>query len=512
MLWNKYLPPYKAAVDAGAATIMNSFNVFEGVPTSGNKYLVTDILKNKWGFKGFLVSDWGSFAEMINHGYAVDKKDAAQKALNAGSMMDMESRAVINSLPELVKEGKVSMATVNAAVRPILYYKFKLGLFENPYKFSNEERERKEIFTDANLAEARRAGDASIVLLKNDNAVLPIRKDSKVALIGYYANKNADVLDRWPGEGDTSKVVNLLNGLTNKLGSSLVGFSDGYKDDGTTSDSLLQIALQTANNADIILVNIGISGKLAGECQSLANPVIPEGQVQLIKALQKTGKPIVALVSAGRPLVLTQINDLVSSILYCWHLGTETGNCIADVVTGDYNPSAKTVVSFPYSVGQIPVYYNHFNTGRPIPTHGDGGFTSHFQDIPNEPLYPFGFGLSYTTFKYDSLAISSRNITKKDKLYVKVNVSNTGKMDGEEVVQLYIWDKTASIIRPVKELKGFKKILLKAGETKEVEFTLTGKDLSFYDADGNSRLEAGDFKVFIGGNSRDVLEKDFTLR
>ncbi len=512
MLWNKYLPPYKAAVDAGAATLMNSFNVFEGVPTSGSKYLVTDVLKNKWGFKGFLVSDWGAFGEMINHGYAADKKDATQKALNAGSMMDMESRIVINFLPELVKEGRVSMATVDAAVWPILYYKFKLGLFENPYKFSNEEREKKELFTDANIAEARKAGDASIVLLKNDNVVLPIRKNSKVALIGYYANKNADVLDRWPGQGDTAKVVNLYNGLTNKLGSSLVGFTDGYKDDGTTSDSLLQQALETANNADVILVNIGISGKLAGECQSLANPIIPDGQVQLIKALQKTGKPIVALVSAGRPLILTQINDLVSSILYCWHLGTETGNCIADVVVGDYNPSAKTVVSFPYSVGQIPVYYNHFNTGRPNTNHGDGGFTSRFRDIPNEPLYPFGFGLSYTTFKYDSLRISNQNITKKDKLHVKVNVSNTGKMDGEEVVQLYIWDKTASIIRPVKELKGFKKILLKAGETKEVEFTLTDKELSFYDADGNTRLEAGAFKVFVGANSRDVLEKDFTLQ
>ena len=512
-LWNKYLPPYKAAVEAGAATVMNSFNVFEGVPASGNKYLVHDILLKKWGFKGFLVSDWASFGEQIPHGYAADRKDAALKAIQAGSMMDMESKVIIDYLPQLVKEGKITVAEVDNAVARILYYKFKLGLFDNPYKFSDEERESKTLFTEANRTEARNAAKASIVLLKNNNNLLPLTAATKkVALIGYYAKSKEDMFDFWIGNGTANNAVTIYDGLKNKLGESSINYAEGYNADASTNDNLINAAVQSANNSDVVLVNVGISGKMAGEDRALANPVIPEGQVQLLKALQKTGKPIVALVTAGRPLILTNINDLVSSIAYCWILGTETGNAIADVVTGAYNPSAKTVVSFPYAVGQIPVYYNHFNTSRPNPTDDAGNWFSRYRDIPNDPLYPFGFGLSYTTYKYSDLTLSSNTITKADKLTVKITVSNTGKMDGEEVVQLYIRDITASIIRPVKELKAFQKVSLKAGETKELSFTLTGKDLSFYDGEGNAKLEAGAFKIFVGSSSKDVLEKDLTLK
>ena len=512
-LWNKYLPPYKAAVEAGAATVMNSFNVFEGVPASGNKYLVHDILLKKWGFKGFLVSDWASFGEQIPHGYAADRKDAALKAIQAGSMMDMESKVIIDYLPQLVKEGKITVAEVDNAVARILFYKFKLGLFDNPYKFSDEERESKTLFTEANRTEARNAAKASIVLLKNNNNLLPLTAATKkVALIGYYAKSKEDMFDFWIGNGTANNAVTIYDGLKNKLGESSINYAEGYNADASTNDNLINAAIQSANNSDVVLVNVGISGKMAGEDRALANPVIPEGQVQLLKALQKTGKPIVALVTAGRPLILTNINDLVSSIAYCWILGTETGNAIADVVTGAYNPSAKTVVSFPYAVGQIPVYYNHFNTSRPNPTDDAGNWFSRYRDIPNDPLYPFGFGLSYTTYKYSDLTLSSNTITKADKLTVKITVSNTGKMDGEEVVQLYIRDITASIIRPVKELKAFQKVSLKAGETKELSFTLTGKDLSFYDGEGNAKLEAGAFKIFVGSSSKDVLEKDLTLK
>jgi beta-glucosidase len=511
MLWNKYLPVYKAAVEAGAATVMNSFNVFEGVPASGNKYLVTDILKKKWGFKGFLVSDWNSFGEMITHGYATDKKDVAMKAINAGSMMDMQTEAMVTYLPQLVKEGKVTMATVDDAVGKILYYKFKLGLFDDPFKFCNEERERTAIFTDAGRAEARKAAHSSIVLLKNENNVLPVTKNTKAALIGFYANSSEDLFDFWSGKGTSNDAVTLYDGFKNKFGAALTSYTKGYNTDGSTTNDLIKEAVASTAGAEVVFVNVGLTGKLAGEDRAIANPVISDGQVQLLQALQKTGKPIVALVTAGRPLVLTQINNLVSSIVYCWILGTEAGNAVADVVTGDYNPSAKTVVSFPYAVGQIPVYYNHFNTGRPTATDGAGNWFSRYRDIPNDPLYPFGFGLSYTTYTYDNLILSSSDISKTDKLNVKVTVSNTGKADGEEVVQLYIRDISASIVRPVKELKAFQKIALKAGESKEVNFILTGKDLSFYDADGNAKLEAGAFKIFVGANSRDVLEKDFTL-
>ncbi len=508
--YNKYLPPYKAAVDAGAASVMNAFNIFEGVPASGSKFLVNDVLKKKWGFKGFLVSDWSSFSEMITHGFASDEKDAALKALEAGSMMDMEAKVSVKYIPELLKEKKITVQQLDEAVGKILYYKFKLGLFENPYLFSDEARERSSIFTTEHRQQSREVGKRSIVLLKNNKNVLPINTHTKIALVGFYANSKADLFDFWIGQGSAANAVSLYEGLKNRFSS--VQFSDGYTADNTTNDSLIQAAISIAENAEVILVNIGISGKMAGEDRALANPVIPAAQIALLQALRKTGKPIVALISAGRPLVLTEAEPLTDAMLQCWILGTEHGNAIADVLSGGYNPSAKTVMSFPYAVGQIPVYYNHFNTGRPKETDGMGNWYSRYRDIPREPLYPFGFGLSYTSFNYSDLKLDKKNMAKNGKITATVTLSNTGKSDGEEIIQLYIRDHAASVVRPVKELKGFQKVSLYAGESRIITFTITEKQLSFFDGEGNVKLEPGKFSVFIGTNSADVLEEQFELQ
>ena len=510
MLWNKYLPSYKAAVDAGAATVMNAFNVFDGIPASDNKFLVTDVLKNKWGFKGYVVSDWASFKESITHGYAADEKDAALKAIQAGSMMDMESKVSEKYLPELVKEGKVTMAQLDEAVGKILYQKFKIGLFDDPYKFCNEQRETATLFSAANRAIAKAAAEKSIVLLKNKDDILPLDKNKKIALVGFYANSKDDMFDFWIGQGNSKDAVSVYEGMKTKF--SNISFCNGYNADNTTSETLINEAVQNAAAADVIVVNIGISGKMAGEDRSLGNPVISDGQIALLSAIQKTGKPVVALVSSARPLILTQAEPLVNALVQCWILGTEHGNAIASMLAGEFNPSAKTVMTFPYAVGQIPIYYNHFNTGRPDQTDGQGNWYSRYRDMPREPLYPFGFGLSYTKFFCNEPQLSASTIQKNDKLVVKVEVTNMGKIDGEEIVQLYIRDYAASVIRPVKELKAFKKIMLKAGETKEVSFTLTKNDLSFFDANGNSILEPGKFSVFVGNSSVNVKQADFELK
>jgi beta-glucosidase len=512
-LWNKYLPPYKAAVEAGAATVMNSFNVFDGIPAGGNKYLVTDILQKKWGFKGFVVSDWGSFGEMINHGYAVDEKDAALKALQAGSHMDMEANVSGRFIPQLVKEGKLSMAQLDDAVGRILYFKFKLGLFEDPYKYSNADREAATLFNAANRAQALEAAKKSILLLKNNHDVLPLKTDgTKIALIGLYAKSKEDMFDFWIANGTANDAVTVKEGMEKRFGANNINYAPGYMADGSTDEQLVKDAVAAADKAAVVVVNIGISGKMAGEDRALANINIPEGQIRLLRALQKQGRPVIALVSSGRPLVLTNIQDITTAIVQTWILGTETGNAVAAMLAGDYNPSAKTVMTFPYALGQVPVYYNHFNTNRPAPETGDASWKSRYRDIPNEPLYPFGYGLSYTNYNYSNLSLSSEKITRSQPLQVRVTVKNSGKVDGEEVVQLYIRDIAASIVRPVKELKAFQKVFLKAGESKEISFVLTGKDLSFYDGEGNVRLENGAFKVMVGGDSKTVLEKGFELQ
>ena len=509
MLWNKYLPPYKAAVNAGAATVMNAFSVVDGVPASANKYLVTDVLKNKWGFKGFVVSDWASFSEEIKHGYAEDEKDAALKSLQAGSMMDMESKISQKYLPELLKEKKITIQQLDEAAGKILYQKFRLGLFDDPFKFCNEANEKTVMFTAENRAIAKTAAEKSIVLLKNNNNILPLDKNKKVALIGFYANSKPDLFDFWIGQGNSNDAVTVYEGLKSKI--SNISFCNGYNGDNSSSEMLINEAIQNAIAADVVVVNIGISGKMAGEDRSLAYPQISDGQIALLKALQKTGKPVVALVSSARPLILTQAEPLVDALVQGWILGTEHGNAVASMLVGDYSPSAKTVMTFPYAIGQIPIYYNHFNTGRPTTTDGLGNWYSRYRDIPNEPLYPFGYGLSYTSYDYSEVKLSSPTIKKSATLKVTVNVKNTGSMDGEETVQLYIRDYAASIVRPVKELKALKKIMIKAGETKEVIFMLTKEDLSFYDANGNSIIESGKFSVFVGPNSKDTKMADFIL-
>ena len=508
-LWNKYLPPYKAAIDAGAATIMNSFNVFEGVPSTANTYLNHNVLKQKFKFKGFAISDWNTYTEMINHGYAADNKDALEKAMNGGGMMEMNSSLAVQHLPQLVKDGKISIKLVDEAVSKILYYKFKLGLFDNPYRFSDTAREKSETLTAYNRETARKAACRSMVLLKNEKHILPLKTDTKIALIGCYAKRKSDMFDFWVAKGDHNKAVSMYEGLSTKFPN--FTYSDGYNANASTTDSLINAALEAAKNADILLVNIGLSGLKAGEDRSLANIKIPVGQQRLLSELRKTGKPIVALVSSGRPLVLTQIVGMSDAILQCWIPGTETGNALADVLTGAYNPSAKTVMSFPVDEGQIPVYYNYFNTGRPTSSDGSGNWLARYRDIPNEALFPFGFGLSYSKFDYSDFKIDKKDFEKSETVNISVTLKNTGKYEGEEVVQLYIRDLAASFIRPVKELKAFEKINLKAGEERIVKFALTAKDFSFYDMDGNVLLEPGDFDIFVGGNSVDLLKSSVKL-
>lgn len=512
-LWNKYLPPYEAAVKAGAASVMNGFNTFEGVPVSGSHYLVTEVLKKKWGFTGFLVSDWASFGEMITWGYAADAADAALKALQAGSMMDMEARVMIAHLPELLKQGKITAQQLDQAVARILEAKFKLGLFDNPYKYCDANREKTALFTAANRQQALQAAQESVVLLKNSNKVLPVTNASaRIAVVGRYADSKEDMFDFWIAQGEFKNAVTLLEGMRNKWGTEQVSFAAGYGADSVADDKLIAEAVANAAKADVVVVNIGLSGKLAGEDRSLANPVVPEAQVQLLKALKATGKPVVAVVSSGRPLVLTGVEELADAIVYGWILGTESGNALANILSGAANPSGKTVMSFPYAVGQVPVYYNHFNTGRPVQTDGMGNWYSRYRDIPREPLYPFGFGLSYTSFQYSNLQLSSAVTDKGKPVTATVTVTNTGDREGEEVAQWYIRDYAAAIIRPVKELKGFEKIHLKPGESKQISWKVDEKALSFYDASGNLVLESGKFMVYAGGNSRDVLEAPLELR
>ncbi|BAV09481.1 beta-glucosidase [Filimonas lacunae] len=511
-LWNKYLPPYKAAVDAGAASVMNGFNIFENVPVSASKYLVTDVLKKQWGFKGFLVSDWASFGEMITWGYAENEEDAALKAFKAGSMIDMESKVTFAHIPELVKQGKITERELDETVARILSIKFTLGLFDTPYKYNIDGREQSTLFTTAHRQEALRAAEGSIVLLKNNNQALPLQTSSKIALVGLYASSKEDMFDFWIAQGDYKQAVSLREGLEKAWGADKVSYAAGYQADGSANEALVNEAVTNAQAADVVVVNIGLSGKMAGEDRSLAAPEIPANQIALLKALKATGKKVVAVVSSGRPLVLTATEGLVDAIVYSWILGTESGNAIAHVLSGAYNPTAKTVMSFPYAIGQIPVYYNHYNTGRPKETDGMGNWYSRYRDIPREPLYPFGYGLSYTSYTYSNLQLSKTTKQKGASIQATITVANTGNYDGEEVVQLYLRDHAASLIRPVQELKGFQKIALKKGESKQITFTITDDLLHFYDATGAPVLEKGKFSVMVGGNSKDVQEATFELQ
>jgi beta-glucosidase len=515
-MWNYYLPPYKAAVRSGVATVMNAFNVVDAIPASGNEYLIKDVLRGKWEFDGFIVSDWSSFSEMITHGYAADRADAAMKAIMTGSDMDMESRVYIDELAGLVKSGKVPESKVDESVRRVLEAKFMLGLFDDPYKYSDEAREKATLLTDAHRQAAREAAADTMILLKNEGDVLPISKTVKKVLVtGYLAESQEDVLDFWKGAGDNKDTITILQGIKNKIPGTSVEFAKGYSDGEKTGDSMLSEVRSKAAQSDVIVAVIGIPGKLAGEARSLADISPSPAQMAMLEAAKASGKPVVVVVQAGRPMVLTKVDSQFPSILNAWIGGTEHGNAVADILFGDVNPSAKTTMSFPYAVGQIPVYYNHYNTGRP---HVDGNegpddfWVSRYRDIPNAPLYPFGYGLSYSRYEYGDVSVSSPTVGSEDNFKVSVNVRNSGKRAGTEVVQLYIRDISASRVRPVKELKAFKRIDLKAGESKTVTFGMNARDLGFYDEDGNWLLEKGAFKVFVGPNSRDTKEADLTLR
>ncbi len=505
-----YLPPFKAALDAGAGTFMNSFNDLNGMPATGNQYLVHKTLKKDWQFDGFVVSDWGSIGEMKAHGVAADDRQAAKLAIENNCDMDMESRAYKNSLADLVKSGEVDEQLLNDAVRRILRIKFRLGLFDDPFRYCSEERENKEILSPAHREAAREIARKSIVLLKNEGNILPLKKDLKrIAVIGPLADSQKDIIGSWSAKGDPKDAIPLLKGIQDAVGpNSQVVYAKGCDITGDDLSGFAE-AINLAKGADVVVAAVGESASMTGEASSRGNIGLPGVQQELLKALKNTGKPVVAVLMNGRPLVLSWLDKNIPSILETWFLGTEAGPAIADVLFGDYNPSGKLPISFPYDVGQIPVYYNHFNTGRPAT---DQKYTSRYLDIPNEPLYPFGYGLSYTDFEFSDITLDKTTLGFDDALKISVNVKNSGSREGEEVVQLYIRDLVGSLTRPVKELKGFQKITLAPGATKSVEFMLTANDLRFYNANMEFKAEPGDFKVFIGPNSADVKSASFVLK
>lgn len=511
-LWEIYLPPFKAAVDAGVGTFMTSFNDINGVPSTANKYILRDILKNKWNFDGFVVSDWGSVGEMINHGNVKNEYEATYAALTAGCDMDMESRNYKNSLLQLVKDGKISVELIDESVKRILKKKFELGLFDDPFRFCSNERQERELNNPEHPVVARDVARKSILLLKNQDQILPLSKDIKtIALIGPLVKSLKQNKGFWdvevPGV-DSNFIVSLWEGVNNKVGNKTnVLYAKGCEIEGNDRSGFEE-ALKIAEQSDVIILSIGERRDMSGEAKSRSDISIPGVQEELLKELLKTKKPVVVLISAGRPLVFNFTSENANAILYTWWLGSEAGNAIADVLFGDYNPSAKTTITFPLSVGQIPIYYSHLNTGRPATNDQDRFYRSAYTDLSIYPKYEFGYGLSYTTFAYSDLVLSKHQINRDDKLEVSVKVTNTGKYDGEEIVQLYLRDLVASISRPVSELKDFTKIFLKAGESKTIKFVIDKDKLSFYNNQLQWIAEAGDFELMIGASSRDIRLKD----
>lgn len=511
MLWETYLPPFKSALDAGAATFMNSFNDLNGIPASGNKYLQRDILKGKWNFQGFVVSDWGSIGEMVNHGYSKDSKEAALQAITAGSDMDMESNAYRYNLGQLVKENKVPITLIDDAVKRILRKKFELGLFDDPYKYCNSEREQAALNNPEHTKIAREIASKSIVLLKNEKNVLPLSKKTKtIAFIGPMVKPLRANHGFWAVELkdiDSTYIVSQWKGLQNKVGeNSKLLYAKGCDVDGENKAGFAE-AIAVANQADVVILSIGEAWNKSGEAKSKSNLHLPGVQEDLIKELQKTGKPIVILINAGRPLIFDWTADNMPTIVYTWWLGSEAGNAIADVLFGDYNPSGKLPMTFPRDEGQIPIYYNNFNTGRPS-INEDKVYKSAYIDLPNSPKFPFGYGLSYTTFDYSGLKLSKKTMKDTETIEVSLTITNSGKVAGEEVVQLYLRDKVGSVVRPIIELKDFQKIQLNAGETKTVKFIIDNEKLSFYNAALEFGSEPGDFDLMIGSSSTDIRLKD----
>jgi len=523
-MYNEYLLPYKGAVDAGAGSVMSSFNEVDGVPATANKFLMTDVLRKQWGFKGFVVTDYTAINEMIDHGMG-DLQTVSALALNAGIDMDMVGEGFLKTLKKSLQEGKVTQEGIDAACRRILEAKYKLGLFDDPYRYCDDNRAKTEIFNDANRKAAREIAADCFVLLKNQNNLLPLKKTGTISLIGPLADAKENMPGTWSVAADFSKATSVLAGLKEVLGNKAkllyakgsfldydslfeqrAGmFGKPFHRDGKTKEQLLTEALNIASQSDVIIAALGESAEMTGESSSRSNIEIPQAQKDLLAALLKTGKPVVLILFTGRPLAIKWENENVPAILNVWFGGSEAGFAIADVLFGDVNPSGKLTTTWPQNVGQVPMYYNHKNTGRPL---GEGRwfakFRSNYLDVSNDPVYPFGYGLSYTNFNYSDLRLSSTSLKGSQTLTATVTITNAGSKDGKEVVQLYIRDVVGSITRPVKELKGFQKIFLKAGESKTVSFTITPNDLKFYNSNLKYDWEPGEFIIMVGGNSRDV--------
>jgi beta-glucosidase len=503
-----YFPPFKAAVDAGVGTFMSAFNDLNGVPTSANPFTLTRVLRGEWKFDGFVVSDYTSVEELIKHGLAANEMEAARAALNAGVDMEMVSRLYNKHGSQLAKTGKLSQATIDEAVRRILRIKFRLGLFDKPY--ADEARERAVILSRENRAAAREIAARSMVLLKNERAILPLSKSVKsIAVVGPLADSQKDMIGSWSGDGKAEDAVTLLAGIKAKTGSGTkITYVKGCDVEGNATDGINEAA-RAAGEADVTIVAVGESAEMSGEASSRSSLDVPGRQLDLVKALQATGKPVVVVLMNGRPLTINWIAENTPAILETWFAGTEAGNAIADVLFGDVNPGGKLPVTFPRAVGQVPIYYNHKNTGRPPDPNNK--YTSKYLDVPVTPLYAFGHGLSYTEFKLSNLQLSAQSISSDGRLTASVEVENTGKRAGDEVVQLYIRDMAASRTRPLKELKGFERMTLKPGEKRRVQFTLAPEQLGFYNTDMRFVVEPGTFKVIVGTNSVDGLEASFEV-
>jgi len=529
-MFNNYFPPYKAAIDAGVGSVMTSFNVVDGIPATGNKWLMTDVLRDRWGFDGFVVTDYTAISEMIAHGMG-DLQQVSAMSLGAGTDMDMVADGFLTTLEKSLKEGKVTMAEIDKACRRILEAKYKLGLFDDPYKYCDASRVKKDIFTAENRAVARKIATETFVLLKNENNLLPLQRKGKIALVGPLANTKANM----PGTWSVAAAFDKYNSLYDSMKQSLAGKAevlyakgsnlmyDAQREaeatmfgremrDPRSAQELLDEALNIASQADVIVAAVGESSEMSGESSSRTNLEMPDAQRDLLIALKKTGKPIVLVYFAGRSTVMTWEQENFPAILNVWFGGSEAADAICDVVFGDVSPSGKLTTTFPKNVGQIPLYYNHLNTGRPL----EAGkwftkFRSNYLDIDNEPLYPFGYGLSYTTFRYGDLQLSNNSMNENGKITASVTVTNTGNYDADEIVQMYIRDMVGSVARPVKELKGFERIHLKKGESRTVSFDITAEQLKFYNSALNWVCEPGEFEVMVGGNSRDVQTKKFSL-
>ena len=503
-----YLPPYHAALDAGAATVMTSFNEIGGIPSTASPWLMTTLLRREWGFRGFVVSDWTAVAELLNHGVAGTRADAGKLALEAGVDMDMVSRIYVNDLPALVRAGRIPMAVVNEAVRRVLRAKAALGLFDDPYHGATPERERAALLAPEHRQLARRVAEEAIVLLKNDAQLLPLGSRVRtVAVIGLLADDKVSALGSWPGRGDPRDAVTPLEGIKARAGSVSVLYAKGCGITDTATAGFAD-AVAAAKQADVAVLLLGEAGDMSGEAASRANIDLPGVQPQLLEAIHATGTPIVLVVMSGRPLTIPWAAEHVPAIVESWFLGVETGPALAAVLFGDVSPSGKLPATFPRSVGQIPLYYNHKNTGRPT---GPDKYTSKYTDLPVTPLFPFGHGLSYTTFGYSDLRLSAPRIAPAGTLRVSVTVTNTGAREGAEVVQLYVHDEVASVTRPVRTLAGFRRVSLKPGEARPVDFQLTSKELGLYNKDMKFVVEPGKFRVYVGGSSVGGLEAEFEV-